>query len=57
MTTLAFLAGLALGGFTVGWAARYQIREIKADALRLLSARHSLNLTADDIDAAVRGDV
>ena len=38
MTVLAFIAGLLAGGFTVGWAARKQIREVQAEALWLLSA-------------------
>jgi hypothetical protein len=48
MTALAFLAGLALGGLTVGWAARKQIIETKADALRLLTATHSIDLSVED---------
>lgn len=39
MTILAFIAGLLVGGFTVGWATRKQIREVQAEALWLLSAR------------------
>lgn len=48
MTILAFIGGLLVGGFTVGWAARKQIIETKAEALRLLTATHSIDLTAED---------
>lgn len=48
MTVVAFICGLVVGGFTVGWAARKQIIETKADALRLLTATNSIDLTAED---------
>lgn len=49
MTVVAFITGLIVGGSTVGWAARKQIIETKADALRLLTATHSIDLTAEDV--------
>ncbi|WP_170990103.1 hypothetical protein [Aquamicrobium sp. LC103] len=48
MTIIAFLTGLVLGGLTVGWAASQQIREVKAEALRLISAKHSIDLSVED---------
>lgn len=55
MIVAAFICGLIVGGFTVGWAARKQIIETKADALRLLTATHSIDLTAEDAARRVGG--
>ena len=47
MTILAFIAGLLAGGFTVGWAARYRIRNAEARAeLRGLTTRHVIESAA-----------
>jgi hypothetical protein len=48
MIWLAFFSGSLFGATIVGWAARKQIRETQAEALRLISARHSLELTTED---------
>lgn len=48
MIWLAFFSGSLFGATLVGWAARKQIRKIEAEALRLISARHSLELTLED---------
>jgi hypothetical protein len=42
MIWLAFFSGSLFGATIVGWAARKQIRETQAEALRLISARGGL---------------
>jgi hypothetical protein len=48
MIWFAFFSGALFGAMTVGWAARKQIRETQAEALRLISARHAIELTPED---------